>query len=368
MKKMTDLDAFERSTDYSNYFCSYGYLYHQKEMLEDTVRMDSYRTAILGNASCFEDKVVLDVGSGSGILAIWAAQAGARKVYAVESTSMAKFARQLVEANGLADKVEVIQCLAEDLELPEQVDLIVSEWMGYMLLRESMFDSVIKARDRWLKPGGALYPSHARLLMVPYKTPIRAKKVHEYRNTMDEWSSFAKTMKERHGVCVDTLTQSFNEEHQLYFMRTAQYTNAHASQVMGPPIQLYEFNCATVRVEELSQLRVDFSSTRQGQAVFDAFCGYFDVDFKGCPSDPAPVPVTLSTAPAGSEEANTHWGQQLFFMPQEVKLKGSDRLEGNVEITRQEINHRLLHLRLTCRVVSGNSSTPIVDNVVYNID
>ena len=51
----------------------------------------------------------------------------------------------------------------EDLELPEPVDIIVSEWMGYFLLRESMLDSVLVARDRWLKPGGVLFPSHATM-------------------------------------------------------------------------------------------------------------------------------------------------------------------------------------------------------------
>ena len=48
-----------------------------------------------------------------------------------------------------------------------QVDVIISEWMGYFLLRESMFDSVIVARDAWLKPGGAMFPSHAQLHMAP---------------------------------------------------------------------------------------------------------------------------------------------------------------------------------------------------------
>ena len=101
--------------------------------------------AVMANKSCFEGKVVLDVGTGSGILSIWAAQAGAKKVYAVEATAMAVHARKLVAANGLSEVVEVIQNSVEQVELPEQVDIIISEWMGYFLLRESMFDSVIKA-------------------------------------------------------------------------------------------------------------------------------------------------------------------------------------------------------------------------------
>ena len=62
-----------------------GYLYHQKDMLQDRGRMDAYRNAILNNTECFRGKTVLDVGTGSGVLAIWAGMAGARKVYAIEA-------------------------------------------------------------------------------------------------------------------------------------------------------------------------------------------------------------------------------------------------------------------------------------------
>eukprot|EP00967_Tisochrysis_lutea_P156452 scaffold315300_cov39-Tisochrysis_lutea.AAC.1 len=77
--------------------------------------MDSYRTAILGNKECFQGKAVLDVGSGSGVLAIWAAMAGARVVFAVEATSMAKNARRLAEANGVSHIIQVFQGYMEQV-------------------------------------------------------------------------------------------------------------------------------------------------------------------------------------------------------------------------------------------------------------
>jgi protein arginine N-methyltransferase 1 len=76
---------------------------------------------------------------------------------------MAIHARKMVEQNGMADIIEVIQSSAEDLELPCKVDIIISEWMGYFLLRESMLDSVIRARDKWMKPEGSMFPSHATM-------------------------------------------------------------------------------------------------------------------------------------------------------------------------------------------------------------
>ena len=71
----------------------------QKDMLEDHKRTGAYYQAVMQNRRQFEGKVVLDVGTGSGILALFAAKAGARKVYAVEATSMAKFAKELVKHN-----------------------------------------------------------------------------------------------------------------------------------------------------------------------------------------------------------------------------------------------------------------------------
>lgn len=75
-------------------------------MLEDHKRTGAYYAAVRQNRRQFEGKVVLDVGTGSGILAIFAAQAGAKTVYAVEATSMAKHARKLVEANKVCAESE----------------------------------------------------------------------------------------------------------------------------------------------------------------------------------------------------------------------------------------------------------------------
>ena len=111
-------------------FCAYASLVHQKDMLEDEMRMDAYHDAILGNAENFAGKVVLDVGCGTGVLALFAAKAGAKKVYAVEATLSADLARILIKGNKVEDVVTVIQSTVEEVELPEKVDIIVSEFMG----------------------------------------------------------------------------------------------------------------------------------------------------------------------------------------------------------------------------------------------
>ena len=76
--------------------------------------------------------------------------------------------------------MEVIQGTIETVQLPEKVDIIISEWMGYFLLRESMLDSVLHARDRFLKPGGSLFPSHARLYLAPIRSHLAHQRLSDF--------------------------------------------------------------------------------------------------------------------------------------------------------------------------------------------
>ena len=73
-------------------------------------------------------------------------------------------ARTIVSQNGLGDKVTIIRGKIEEIQLPvEKVDVIISEWMGYCLFYESMLDTVLYARDKWLAPTGLMFPDKATL-------------------------------------------------------------------------------------------------------------------------------------------------------------------------------------------------------------
>ena len=129
------------SADY--YFDSYSHFGIHEEMLKDVVRTRSYMNAIEQNKHLFKDKVVLDIGCGTGILSMFAARAGARKVYAIECSAIADQAKTIVAENGFGDVIEVIKEKMENVVLQEEyVDIIISEWMGYFLLYESMLDTV----------------------------------------------------------------------------------------------------------------------------------------------------------------------------------------------------------------------------------
>ena len=88
-------------------------------LAQDKTRTGTYKQAIMAHADeCFKDKVVLDVGCGTGILSFFAAQAGAKRVYAVDASDIVSTAASVVESNGMADVIKVVKGTVEDVELP----------------------------------------------------------------------------------------------------------------------------------------------------------------------------------------------------------------------------------------------------------
>lgn len=103
----------------------------------------------------------------TGLCLRFAARAGAKHVIGVDMSSIIEKARQIVHVNGLSDKITLLQGKMEEVNLPfPKVDIIISEWMGYFLLYESMLDTVLYARDTYLNPGGLIFPDKATMYVA----------------------------------------------------------------------------------------------------------------------------------------------------------------------------------------------------------
>jgi SAM-dependent methyltransferase len=158
------------------YFDGYSHIGIHETMLRDAARTQAYANALLSNASILQGKVVLDVGCGTGILSMLAARAGAKKVIGVDMSSILRTSQKVIEKNGLGDRIRLVRGRMEDLVLPleegEEIDVIVSEWMGYGLYFENMLPAVMYARDKFLRrapdgsfPPWSIMPSHASLFV-----------------------------------------------------------------------------------------------------------------------------------------------------------------------------------------------------------
>ena len=97
----------------------------------------------------------------------FAVKAGAKHVIGVDMSTIIEKAQEIVSVNGMADKITLLQGKMEEVTLPfPKVDIIISEWMGYFLLYESMLDTVLYARDKYLAPDGLIFPDKATIYMA----------------------------------------------------------------------------------------------------------------------------------------------------------------------------------------------------------
>ena len=148
-------------------------------MLNDRQRTSRYLAAI--REVVRPDDVVVDIGTGSGILAAAAAAAGARHVYAIEATSVGSIAQAVFHDNGLADRITLMQGWSTQLTLPERADVLVSEIIGSEPLSERVLEVTADAVKRLLKPEARMVPARIRVLGLPVAVP-RTRLVRQVRH------------------------------------------------------------------------------------------------------------------------------------------------------------------------------------------
>lgn len=139
------------------------------DMLNDKTRTSSFIKAI--NEVVRPDDIVLDIGTGTGVLAMAAARAGARHVYAIEAGQIGKLARALVNRNGFSDRITLIRGWSTQVDLPERADVLISEVIGHEPLAEDVLETTADAVKRLVKPGARLVPASLRIFCLPVQIP-----------------------------------------------------------------------------------------------------------------------------------------------------------------------------------------------------
>jgi protein arginine N-methyltransferase 1 len=289
---------------------------------------------------------------------------------------MAKHAEKVMAANGVDNIVTVIQGAVEEIELPIEkdglesddpehpervVDIIISEWMGYFLLRESMLDSLIRARTKFLKPAtGLMYPSHCTMYIAPVQDEEeRRTGANEYSGSMSDWSDFAATTKQTYGVDMNILQPDFNREQKEYFLWSSRWCELQPEAVLAEPKAIKYLDMMTCTLQDSRGIGADepmhtFDFTIDGskeRGPVSALAGWFTADFKsrtdeaGADAPKLSHPSFLSTGP---ENGYTHWGQQTFYFGSSLPLLQGEttNIQGSLEMMRTKENARLYNCKI----------------------
>lgn len=307
----------EELTSKDYYFDSYAHFGIHEEMLKDEVRTNSYRNAIEQNAHLFKDKVVLDVGCGTGILCMFAARAGAKLVIGVDMSNIIDQAKVIVKDNGFEDKITLIKGKMEDIKLPvDKVDIIISEWMGYCLLYESMLNTVLVARDKYLVPNGLIFPDKATMYLSGIEdSEYKQEKIGFWDNVYGFKMSHIKEL-----ALKEPLVDIVNED---------------AVVSTACPIRHIDIN--TVTIDDLS-FSVPFKFHALRDDYIHAFLCHFSIDFTACHK-----PVHFSTGP---EAKYTHWKQTIFYLHDQVAVKEGEEMSGQFTLGPNKVNPRDLDITI----------------------
>ncbi|KAA1471735.1 protein arginine N-methyltransferase [Dentipellis sp. KUC8613] len=310
--------APESLTSRDYYADSYAHFGIHEEMLKDTVRTGSYRNAIVNNPHLFKDKTVLDVGCGTGILSMFAAKAGAKHVVGIDMSNIIDQAAKIIEANGFKDTITLVKGKLEDVELPiQEFDIIISEWMGYFLLYESMLDTVLLARDKYLKKDGLIFPDHATLYLGAIEDQdYKEEKINFWDNVYGFDYSCIKDIALREPL-VDVV---------------------ELKSVVTDPFLLKHIDIRTAKKEDLA-FSAPFELRARRNDFVHAFLAWFDISFE-CTHKK----VQFSTGPHAKY---THWKQTVFYTPNTLTVSQGDTIKGTLKCSPNARNNRDLDITIS---------------------
>ena len=270
--------------------------FHAFCLTETGTRLDQYSAALSSRVR--PGDAVLDIGTGSGLLALLACRAGAGRVYAVESSDAIQYGELLASRSGLSDRIRFIQSPSTQLVLPERVDVIVADIHDTFGLQPGGIATLVDARDRFLKPSGTLIPRAIQLMVAP------AEASEVYAREIEVWS------REVQGVDVSPLRPfAVNQPHPVRLM---------PENLLAPPVPL-----ATLDLEHLSNLHaggtIEVAAERDG--TMHGVCGSFVTTLADG--------VAMGNVPGDS--GTTNFAQALFPLGSPVRISKGDLIAIGVD-------------------------------------
>jgi precorrin-6B methylase 2 len=273
-------------------------------MLNDRVRTLSFLNAIYDLVR--PDDVVVDIGTGTGILAIAAVRAGARHVYAIESNTIGQVAQNIFEANGVSDRITLINGYSTKINLPEHADVLVSEIIGNDPLEERVLEIVVDARNRFLKPSARLLPCALQVFGLAVTIPESVRKKFVFTpQALHDWQSW-------YDIKFSPLA-AVNRRRMYRFLLTP--SSMRDWKTLNEPALLAEvdFNCYTeTQIVNTTTITVDTSGEFSGLIV------YFSLNL-------TPT-CSITTHPALADKDN-HWSDPVWVFIDPVPLLAGERFE-----------------------------------------
>jgi protein arginine N-methyltransferase 1 len=277
---------------------------HQQEcMLADRPRMAFYHEMISRGIRTGDR--VIDLGTGTGILAAFASRAGAAKVYAIDHSEILDHAKALALANGV-ENIEFVAEHSADFRLDERVDVIVHEQMGDFLFDEAMLPNVCDLRDRLLKPGGLILPSQFEFFCEPVQ-------LNAQRRVPFIWELNV------HGFDYGSMEKS--KPNQPDYYRMASCDLSVVDHFLGDPQAGLSFDLHTVKKEDLGQ-KIEFEREVTTAGQLDGLAVYMKAQVDD--------DLSLSSSPKDEGRA-PHWGFRILRLEQ-LDVSVGDRLLVTLEV------------------------------------
>lgn len=294
-------------------------------MLNDRARTEKYLEAIADVVQ--PGDVVVDVGTGTGVLALAAARAGARRVFAIEAAPIRRVAQELFEVNGYAERITLVSGDSTEVEIPERADILITETFGNGAFTEGVLPLTVDARNRLLKPNARVIPQSVRLWGIPVAVPDAVRERFIFGATeLELWKTWYE---------ID-FSPLRNVNRHLLLAHSVELTTLLSWRRLSDPVLLGDVDLRT------NSDNTSFSAAKATISAPGTLSGvilFFELQL---------TPRLMLTTEPGVARLDNHWLNPVYFLPEPIVVK-----EGMIA----DIVYRYLsaenedHLALTIRNV-----------------